>query len=281
MDPDKMRQKREETYKRWNIPYTNDFPHFYQRILLAFASTFPGHKMPSIAQESFQMIRGNNDASAYYALYYATSVGKIACVLQELFQSLKSTGDVNCLYAFRELSEKVLNAINLSHVPIKMTQVNGEITLYPEGATEMDDALVNDTLTWLENYEEVRSDFTNALKIYMENQPEQYRQILDNLRLALEKLFRIILNNDKPLEKQKEPLCQWFDARGVKQEIVKMYTMLLDTFTLYQNEHVKHQGGVSQAEERFTREEVEFLIYLTGSFMRLFLSVQQSKPNAL
>ena len=95
---------------------------------------------------------------------------------------------------------------------------------------------------------------------------KQFREIfkLDNLRFALEQLLKKILSNQKSLENQKSPLGSWLKEKGLHSQVINSYQTLLKEYQNYQNDAVKHN-------ENYSFDEVEFMIYLTGNFMRLLI----------
>ncbi len=90
--------------------------------------------------------------------------------------------------------------------------------------------------------------------------------MLDNLRFALEQLLKNILSNRKSLENQKTYLLPWLRKKGLHTQVVNLYEKLLKTYQDYQNNAVKHN-------EDFSLDEVEYMIYLTGNFMRLLIQL--------
>jgi len=76
-----------------------------------------------------------------------------------------------------------------------------------------------------------------------------------------------ILRNKARLEKQTEPLGKYLKNKGTSKKIKNMFTMLLSHYAKYQNEYVKYNDKINK------ESEVEFIIYLTGTFMRLLLSL--------
>lgn len=61
-------------------------------------------------------------------------------------------------------------------------------------------------------------------------------------------------------------------SKGLHAHVTGMYhDLLFSHFTLYQNDAVKHG-------EKYSSPEIEFMIYLTGTFMRLL--IQASKQPA-
>lgn len=64
--------------------------------------------------------------------------------------------------------------------------------------------------------------------------------------------------------------------RGLHAHVVGMYhDLLFRHFTVYQNDAVKHA-------ERYSPQEIEFMIYLAGTFMRLLIQLsKQSNPTKI
>lgn len=80
----------------------------------------------------------------------------------------------------------------------------------------------------------------------------------------MEKLLRSILGNRKSLENQKNPLLNWMKKKHVHVQVRNLYNTLLGHFSQYQNEAVKHGDG-------WNVSDVEYMVYLTGTFMRMLL----------
>ncbi|HEY9858558.1 MAG TPA: hypothetical protein V6D16_03560, partial [Candidatus Obscuribacterales bacterium] len=87
---------------------------------------------------------------------------------------------------------------------------------------------------------------------------------------ALEYLLRKVLNSDRSIENQiketKSVLLPWLKQKGVHGQIAAMYQKLLAHYDSYQNDAVKHK-------EKFFLDDIEFMIYLTGTFMRMLLQL--------
>jgi hypothetical protein len=140
--------------------------------------------------------------------------------------------------------------------------------LYPSGAKVLDEGVVDANLLWLQNYPNILKSFETALTIYLRKDESQYRNLLDNLRFSIEQLLKNVLGNEKSLEKQ--DVLPYLASRGLHSHIVGMFhDLLFDGFAKYQNDAVKHG-------EKYTAQEIEFMIYLTGTFMRFIIQV--SKP---
>lgn len=158
-------------------------------------------------------------------------------------------------------------------IDVAIARQGNRVTLYPGGARLLDEAVVNEALEWLDQYPQVSKHFEEALRIYQTKDVKKYRNLLDNLRFAGEQLLRALLKNRKSLENQKAPLSDWLEAHGVHKQVQNMYaSMLFGPYAMYQNEAVKHGDKSSPV-------EVEYMIYLTGTFIRFLLQVNQETAH--
>ena len=88
-------------------------------------------------------------------------------------------------------------------------------------------------------------------------------------------MLRAVLNNEKSLENQKEEFLRWLKSHDAHNHIGGMYhDLLFKWFTLYQNDAVKHK------EDQYTPAEVEFVLYLTGTFLRFIQQLVQHEATA-
>ncbi len=119
--------------------------------------------------------------------------------------------------------------------------------------------LVQDTRHWLNGFPEVLVLYDQALAKYRAGVFQ--RNVLDDLRLALETLVKRVLGNEKSLENQLGLLGDFVAKGGGSPEFVNMFVKLIDYFAKYQNRYVKHDDAVIE-------DEVEFVIELTSAFMK-------------
>ena len=122
-----------------------------------------------------------------------------------------------------------------------------------------DKALTEYTQHWL-------SAFPQSLELYNEaiekrNSGLYNRNLLDDLRLSLELLLKSLLKNDKSMENQKKDLGNFIQAIGGSKEFTNMFIKLIEYYSKYQNEHIKHDDKVVEI-------EIDFLIDITSSFMK-------------
>lgn len=87
------------------------------------------------------------------------------------------------------------------------------------------------------------------------------RNLLDDMRLSLEKLLKNILRNNKSLENQIFFVGYFIKSNGGSKELANMFVKLLDYYSKYNNSFIKHDDAVIE-------EEIEFILEITSSFMK-------------
>lgn len=123
--------------------------------------------------------------------------------------------------------------------------------------------LVQDTVHLLENYPESRELYDSAFaKI---NQGMFERNILDDMRLALELLIKKLLSNDKSLENQLNELGNKLSEYRTPKEIRNMFSKLIKYYSDYQNDYVKH-------DDLADKNDVEFVVDMTSVMMKYLIS---------
>jgi hypothetical protein len=138
--------------------------------------------------------------------------------------------------------------------------------LLKKQTNEIDADLLEETKHWLNDYPDAMKLYNDALRKY---ESKAYsRNLLDDLRLSLEKLLQAILGNNKSLENQISNLGDYIEERGGSKELCNMLVKLFDYYSKYQNTYVKHNDAVIE-------DEIEIIFELTCSFMRFI--VRQSK----
>jgi len=182
--------------------------------------------------------------------------------------SKKSQSSNNQLYlAHQNILKDIKNLLNYLPLNVRVKETTEGVSFYRTGAKLLDDKIIDETMGWLKDYPEVLKNFNSALEKFQKQ--EYKRNLIDDLRLSLELLLREILENKKNLEKQEEELGKYLEKKYVNKEIRGMYWTLLDKYSKYQNEYAKHNDKVKE-------EELEFMIYLTGTFIRFILSLDKN-----
>jgi len=132
--------------------------------------------------------------------------------------------------------------------------------------SDINPRLIEETRHWLKSFAGVLELYASALQKH--DSKLFVRNLLDDLRLALEKLVQAILGNGKTLENQIPLLGQFVKKSGGSPEFSNMFLKLVEYYTKYQNSYVKHDDAVVEA-------EVEFVFEITSSFMKHLVRLHQ------
>ncbi len=124
---------------------------------------------------------------------------------------------------------------------------------------EVNEDLVEQTRHWLITFPDVLALFNQALEKYESR--IFVRNLLDDLRLALEKLVQTLVGNDRSLENNVALLGSFVKQRGGSPELSNMFVKLVDYYSKYNNTYVKHDDAVVE-------EELEFIMEITSAFMK-------------
>ncbi|MBF4485772.1 hypothetical protein [Flavobacterium sp. CSZ] len=128
--------------------------------------------------------------------------------------------------------------------------------------------LVSETFYWIGHFPKAKTRFEIAIKHYQNK--ENYRDSIDNLRLALELLLKDLFKNSKSLDNQIPEIGKYQKDLGISKEIRNTFQKTLEYYNDYQNEHVKHDDSVAN------EHEVEFMFGLTMLLIRMLV-----KPNPM
>lgn len=135
-----------------------------------------------------------------------------------------------------------------------------------KGAKELDEKLILDNLTWLSKYPVVKQSYETSLKQYL---GKNYPDAITNAYSSLEGLVKTFLDKDKRLDTEeiKKELINKLALEGNWGQLLHFYCKLAHEFS---SRHGKKETG-----ERLELavELVEFYIYITGTFMRLILTL--------
>lgn len=198
-------------------------------------------------------------SSVYNLMLTTTSTPTFVLQVQSLFWITALNEAVK-----EQLRVRLVEDIQASGVPIGVSGKGGKVVLHRAGALELDEAVVSEVLLWLDGIPTARDRFVVALQLY--GKPGHVRDVADNLRRALEETLRHVLGNTKSLENQQAGLGAYLKQRGIAPEVAASYWKLVDLYSKFQNERVKHGDKVLE-------HEVELVLYLTGTFIRFLLTI--------
>ena len=146
---------------------------------------------------------------------------------------------------------------------LKLTLMTRYGHLDTEGlGAEVNKELIEQTRHWLATFPEALDLFNQALDKY--SSKLFIRNLLDDLRLSLEKLVQLLIGNSKSLENQLSTVGSFVKERGGSSELSNMFVKLVDYYCKYQNTYIKHDDAVIE-------EELEFVIEITAAFMKHFV----------
>lgn len=175
-----------------------------------------------------------------------------------------------------EIINKEQIAISLSEVSklsganFRIIKDKGDYIMLPLSVDFLDSPLIIDNLNWLNEYKNSKEHFLKAIQF--DRNENYYRNIIDELRLSLEFLFQQLFNNRKTLENQMTNIGNYFKENYISVFISNMYIKLLKIYTDYNNDNVKHGDCIMGI-------EIDYLIYLTGSFIRLIVQIESTKKE--
>ncbi len=134
------------------------------------------------------------------------------------------------------------------------------------GVGELSRSLIEETRHWLDHYPDSLALYSGAIEKYQHG--VFTRNVLDDLRLALEKLLQTLLGNGRSLENQVRTLGGFIKDHGGSPELANMFVKLIDYYSQYQNTYVKHDDAVLD-------EEAEFVLEITSAFMKHFVRLHR------
>ena len=162
---------------------------------------------------------------------------------------------------------KELDNLNIQY---KITEDTDGFFIFPQGAKELDDALVSEPLEWLSAYPNSRKTYITALKQYSED--IYIRDTADNLRKALETFLQEFLNNDKNLETNKNEICKYLGQQSIDGDIGALFQQIINSYKKINDKMAKHN-------DKIDKKLLEFLLYQTGVLIRMVLVVKQSEQE--
>lgn len=209
--------------------------------------------------------------SVSYATKYNINIPYTTCPLIEkdgnpvpnkrtaLQKNLQCFSDKELYIIIRDLCDLDKFKGNKSVSELKTKLLTNYSALAPVG--EIEEEFIEETSHWLEKYHRAFQNYNEAYRKYKSQDEQLIRNTLDDARLALELLLKEILANDKSLENQQGELGKFIEEKGGTKEFSNMFWQLLNHYSSYQNNKVKHNNNI-------TKVEITFIFELTSVFMR-------------
>lgn len=160
----------------------------------------------------------------------------------------------------KELSELPAFTDNEQAKTLRLTLFKRYGNLATERISETE--LIQTTKHWLSGHPNALKQYEIALSKYEGGIFE--RNTLDDIRLSFELLVKDLLGNEKSLENQISGICGILDKCGTSVELKNMVQKIIDYYTKFQNNHVKHDDAVNE-------HEIEYVIELTSVIMKFLI----------
>lgn len=165
---------------------------------------------------------------------------------------------------------RIAEVLKISNANVMVCKNGNNYELYPMDTEFLSGALIVDVLSWLDEFEQSKKSFAKAIRT--KRTESNYRGIIDELRLSIELLFKQLFKNEKSLENQTENIGRYFKENNISIEISNMYIKLMDLYTKFNNNNAKHNDNIKEI-------EIDYMIYLTGNFIRLIVLIEKSKQK--
>ncbi|TKX34843.1 hypothetical protein CQA75_00965 [Campylobacter taeniopygiae] len=274
--------------KRWNIEIEDRFyercitligdiinpeqlSELEQKIFLIAGETYKGKKKFSGTISMLNRFNGLHDSyfvfheTALYSLLMQLKDVKFLEALENIINFCKKDKDDKFLLTFNDIAL-------VSNKPFRL-YYNDKYEFYPSNIEIFDKVLINDVLEFLKDYPKAKKQLSEALKNFITK--ENYRDVVDKTRLSLELFLKQLLNNEKSLENQKDEILQYF-GNSLDENFKKMFLEILNYYQSLNNNRAKHCKSNSK---EFKYYEVEFLFYLVGNFLQLFMTFNKFEKN--
>ena len=278
MDSKEIKEKIKRFNKRWGIvddsSYEEEFEKFRTRIFNIMQNIDNHVTKEGIL--TFCQILGIKETwrtRGIYSSYYSTNIidalyrekdeKRFYQLLEIVFLlPIQTTIDYDTMHRYNKeiLYREVANAIELSNINLAITAKDGEVILYPRGEEALDEKLVDEVLSFLN--ENSQEHFVKALRFYQKGTNKDFIESAESLRRALEEFLRFKLNNNKGLDKNILGLQKVLKGYKCDPNLRKIIFQIFSYLDQYFNENSKHKDG------DINEPENEFLIYQTGLLIR-------------
>ena len=165
----------------------------------------------------------------------------------------------------------VREGLSKSDVDLGVTWKDGVFT--KSGAKILDEKLVDEPYYWLSDpvYTNVLTPFKKGVSDFLKatNNPERLKDVVRDMYVALEKMARIVCNNNNNLGANTEQLIKILQLSTHYEDMLRKHTEYAHEF--------RHAIKGESKQKLPQPQEVEAFIYTTGLFIRLAIQCLNTK----
>ena len=171
--------------------------------------------------------------------------------------------------------QDIIMISNLSNI-VYLEKRDSSFIVLPAGESTLDKVLIAETIPVLQEpkYEVAYSSYISAMKDFMDvnnSNDTLKREIANNLRYSFERFLKVKFKQEKKnvttiIDKD---VKSFLEEKKVHANIINMYLSISKEFFFYANGTSKHGA------EDISMEELEYLVYLMGSMVRLIHQLDQ------
>ncbi len=177
-----------------------------------------------------------------------------------LLQNISKFNETQQVMIINELCDlpKFSNNANIKELKTKLNKKYSNIL----SNNKLNEEQIQETKECLNKYDKSLKLYREALKKYDDGIYQ--RNVLDDMRLSLELLLKELLNNNKTLENQMPDLGKSLKDKNISNEIRNLFQTLLDYYSKYQNNKVKHDDAIKS-------NEMELIINQTNTMIQFLV----------
>ncbi|MHB8481693.1 MAG: hypothetical protein ACYDBV_02990 [Nitrospiria bacterium] len=240
--------------------FINRFINFFSKVILDYDNVSYSKRIEimnnSRQQVAFNLGKDWNNNKSLEELI-EMEFNKTLQAIEAVYSSLDSM-----YFLQNQFSAGIQNIVSMSEydLGVKWEEDHFKRT----GAKILDDALVNDSLKWLQEkgLKNILIPFNKALLHYSESirHPEKLKDVLTDMYESLEAAAKWVTGRDKDLSANAELLIS-------KLKLSEHHKTMLDGYIKYANQF-RHGTGAMRSSPSIDKAEAENFIYLTGVFIR-------------
>lgn len=173
---------------------------------------------------------------------------------------------INCFKDKRKskyYAESIKRLLEDSYIKTEIICDEDGFFIFPQGAKELDAALVSDVLLWVKEYPKTYKKYCEALRRYADG-AESPSVIADDFRKVLETFFQELFNTNKSLENIISDYGVFLKEKGLPSEISNDFVSTIKAYSHFNNNYAKHHDDTSIL-------ALEYIMYQTGNIIRLLV----------